>query len=224
MNDVIEKELKIVVERAVRPVRATMARKRRMREELLAHLVSIFEEEVEHDEQVALDQVKRRFGDPKELTGQLQQSVPRWDQCRSILEKVGYLPSESAWHLAAKHFLVMLMIYAVATLLLLGLPLAFGTLLSQESFEVKRFVAVVLAGLVLVSALFNVILSVVLATLLRKIGPVLASKRWGRTLLIVLCGLVVLCGVLPYFTGAAVLFILMARQTVKEWRYQVDWA
>ena len=45
MNDVILRELKIVVERAVRPVRATIARKRRMREELLAHLMAIFEEE-----------------------------------------------------------------------------------------------------------------------------------------------------------------------------------
>ena len=46
MNDEILKELKIVVEQAVRPVRATMARKRQMREELLAHLTAIFEEEV----------------------------------------------------------------------------------------------------------------------------------------------------------------------------------
>ena len=38
MNDVTLKELKIVVEQAVRPVRATMARKRRIREELLIHL------------------------------------------------------------------------------------------------------------------------------------------------------------------------------------------
>ncbi len=45
MDDVILQELKRVVEQAVRPVRATMARKRRMREELLAHLTAIFEEE-----------------------------------------------------------------------------------------------------------------------------------------------------------------------------------
>ena len=40
MNEVTLKELKIVVERAVRPVRATLARKRKMREELLAHLTA----------------------------------------------------------------------------------------------------------------------------------------------------------------------------------------
>ena len=79
MNDVSLKELKIVVERAVRPVRATMARKRRMREELLAHLTAIFEEESAKlaDERAALDQAKQRFGDPRELTGQLQETVSR---------------------------------------------------------------------------------------------------------------------------------------------------
>jgi hypothetical protein len=70
MNETSLKELKIVVERAVRPVRATTKRKRKMREELLAHLVSIFQEEVDSlgDEQVALQRVRERFGDPEELT------------------------------------------------------------------------------------------------------------------------------------------------------------
>ncbi len=36
MNDKAARELQIIVERAVRPVRATLARKRRMREELLS--------------------------------------------------------------------------------------------------------------------------------------------------------------------------------------------
>jgi uncharacterized membrane protein len=76
-----------------------------------------------------------------------------------------------------------------------------------------------------VVALVNVILSLVLAALLYKIGPVLASTRRGRVLLAVLCGLVALCGLtMPPFTGAAVLFVLMARQVVKQWRYQADWA
>ena len=224
MNDVILQELKRVVEQAVRPVRATMSRKRQMREELLAHLMAVFEEEAERlgNEQAALEQAKRRFGDPGELTTQLQQAVPRWDRCRSILENMGCRPSESAWHLAAKHFLVTLLIY------LLWLPmreLALGNLRNLGPVEAQRIWALVAVGAVLVVALFNVILSVVLAPLLNKIGPVLASKRRGRILLAVLCGFVVLCGlVLPWFTGAAVLFILMARQAVKQWRYQADWA
>jgi hypothetical protein len=225
MNDVTLKALKIVVERAVGPVRATMARKRRMREELLAHLLAIFDEEVEKlgDQQAALEQAKQRFGDPRELTTQLQQAVPRWDRYRSIVENMGYRPGESAWHLAAKHFLAMLLIY------LLWVPmieLAFGGLRNLGPLEQRVWAlwAVVAVGAVLFLALFNVILSVVAASLLERMGPVLASKRRGRILLTVLCGLVVLCGVVPHLIGAAVLFILMARQTVKQRRYQADWA
>ena len=224
MNDAMLTELKVVVERVVRPVRATMARKRRMREELLAHLVAIFEDEEKHrgDEQAALEQAKRRFGDPRELTGQLQQAVSRWDRYRSILENMGCRPSESAWHLAAKHFLLTLLIY----LLWLPLILAFkNNWTIPGPVEAQRIVALVLVGAVMLVALFNVILSVVLPPLLNKIGPVMASTRRGRILLAVLCGLVALCGlVLPQLTGAAVLFILMARQEVEELRYQRAWA
>lgn len=84
MNDVTLQELKIVVERAVRPVRATVARKRKMREELLAHLVSIFEEEARHgDEQAAVERARERFGDVRELSGQIQGTIPRreWFAC-----------------------------------------------------------------------------------------------------------------------------------------------
>ena len=63
-------------------------------------------------------------------------------------------------------------------------------------------------------ALFNVVLSVGLATLLNKTGPTLASDRKGRIFLIGLCGLAALCGLLPHFTGAAILFILMACQGI----------
>ncbi|NQT11696.1 MAG: hypothetical protein HQ582_03035 [Planctomycetes bacterium] len=220
MNDATLTELKVVVERAVRPVRATMARKHRMREELLAHLVAIFDEEEKHsgDEQAALEQAKRRFGDPRELTGQLQQGVSRWDRCRSILENMGYHPSESAWHLATKHFVVLLLIYSAPFIVLTS-----GYLRSLAVEAQREFIPAVGLGLPLI-ALLNVFLSVVVASLLDKIGPALASKRRGRILLAVLCGLVV-CGVaLPPVAGAAVLFILMARQTVKEWRYQRAWA
>jgi hypothetical protein len=225
MNDVTLKELKIVVEHAVRPIRATRARKRRMREELLAHLMAIFDEEAGRrgDEQAALAQAKQRFGDPAELTTQLQQTVPRWDRCRSILETMGCQPGESAWHLAAKHFPMMLLIYV------LWLPtwmLVFGKLpRNLGPVETRYKMALAVAGMLLVAALFNVILSIVLAPVLNKVGPILACKSRGRILLAALCGLALLCGfVLPVLTGAAVLFILMTREAVKQWRYQADWA
>jgi hypothetical protein len=44
MNESTLTQLKIIVERAVRPVRASIARKRKMREELLAHVVGVFDD------------------------------------------------------------------------------------------------------------------------------------------------------------------------------------
>lgn len=224
MNDATLEQLKILVGQVVWPIRATLARKRVMREELLAHLVSIFEEEQGRlaDEQAALARATQRFGPPGELTAQLQHAVPRWDRCRSTLENLGYRSSEPAWHLAARHFLVMLLVY------LLWLPtwmLAFDRLPDMGTVELQRLFAFVLAGAILLAALFNVILSVVLAPLLHKIGPVLLLKRRGRVMLAVLYGAVVLGSlVAPGFIGAAFLFALMARQTLNQWRYQADWA
>jgi ATP-dependent Clp protease ATP-binding subunit ClpC len=80
--------LKIIVERAVRPVRASIGRKRKMREELLAHVVGVFEEESAKfgDEQAALQRTALRFGNPAEVTGQLQESVPAGDSIARFFE------------------------------------------------------------------------------------------------------------------------------------------
>jgi hypothetical protein len=81
MNETTLTQLKILVERAVRPVRASMDTKRKMREELLAHVSGVFEEEAAKlgDELIALDRTSQRFGNPAELTGPLQESVPALD-------------------------------------------------------------------------------------------------------------------------------------------------
>ena len=57
MNGLTLTRLKVLVERAVRPVRASASRKRLMREELLAHVTAVFEEELARlaDEQAALE-------------------------------------------------------------------------------------------------------------------------------------------------------------------------
>ena len=75
-------QLKIIVERAVRTVRASTSRKWKMREELLAHVVGVFEEEAAKpgDHQTALERTARRFGNPAEVTGQLQGSIPASDR------------------------------------------------------------------------------------------------------------------------------------------------
>jgi hypothetical protein len=78
MNKSTLTQLKIIVERSVRPVRAGNTRKRQMREELLAHVIGVFEEEAKlGDEPAALARTRERFGQAPELTGRLQASVPR---------------------------------------------------------------------------------------------------------------------------------------------------
>jgi hypothetical protein len=75
-------ELMTHVERAVRPVRAGSSRKLRMREELLTHLTVIYEEERVRlgDNALALRQAVQRFGDPTQLTKELQATVPRYER------------------------------------------------------------------------------------------------------------------------------------------------
>ena len=101
MNESTLTRLKIVVERAVRPVRASTARKRKMREELLAHVVGVFEEEAARlgDERAALERTALRFGNPAEVTRQLQESVPARDAVRRYWEG---RPGEPAWRTAIR--------------------------------------------------------------------------------------------------------------------------
>jgi hypothetical protein len=78
------RELMVHVERAVRAVHASPSRKRRMRQELLAHLTGLVEEEKARggDEQEALARALQRFGAPADLSRDLQASVPgleRWE-------------------------------------------------------------------------------------------------------------------------------------------------
>jgi len=113
----------VVVERAVRPVRAGMARRRRMREELLAHLTAIFEEELQRlgDEQAALDQAAERFGDPKELSEQLDAGVPAWHRLRHHTEQFRLRPGESPMRFVRK--CVLFSFVAYPAVLLMALPL-----------------------------------------------------------------------------------------------------
>ena len=88
MNESTLTQLKVIVERAVRPVRASTSRKGKMREELLAHVVGVFEEEAVRlgDDRAALEQTALRFGNPAEVTRQLQESVPARDAVRRYWE------------------------------------------------------------------------------------------------------------------------------------------
>jgi hypothetical protein len=72
-----------------------------MREELLAHVVGVFEEESAKlgDERAAVERTGLRFGNPAEVTSQLQESVPARDAVRRYWEG---RPGEPAWRTAIR--------------------------------------------------------------------------------------------------------------------------
>jgi hypothetical protein len=111
MNPSTLTQLKILVERAVRPVQASTARKQKMREELLAHVTAVFEEEAARlgEERLALERTEQRFGNPADLTGQLQQSVPASDRWARILERVFVGTGVSTLRLAFRYALFALL-------------------------------------------------------------------------------------------------------------------
>jgi hypothetical protein len=237
------KNLKIVVERAVRPVRASTSRKRRMREELLAHLTSIFEEEYEKlgDEQAALEQARQRFGDPRQLSGQLQQTVPRWDRFGAILEWMELQPGESLLHFAGKQFLTMFAGYAVLTAVV-GLPL-----LTIRGRLAELFVTLYIVSIVMI---FSAVVTVFVLVLPHRIGRSLYGRDsersrfkatwyglaslafppamafgyyWTLTgdLAASLTSLSFACVFAPAFP---VLLIMMSRKMTEEMRYKEEWA
>ncbi len=146
MNDVTLKELKIVVERAVRPVRASIARKRKMREELLGHLVSTFAAEVGKlgDEQATLEQAKQRFGDPQELTNQFQEDVPWSDRLLFLLEKNCFEPRQTVLQLLRRYVAVTFTGYAIMILLVL-MPVSLMRGWQNEIVPIVEFLFVLAA-------------------------------------------------------------------------------
>jgi len=105
--------LKVIVERAVRPVRATFERKRRMREELLAHVTDVFNEEVTKtaNETAAVAATEERFGDAGRVAIELQRSVSRYDRAVAAFERITLArPDEGAVRRAFRWGLFVLVV------------------------------------------------------------------------------------------------------------------
>lgn len=120
MNELTLTQLKILVERAIRPVRANFGRKRKMREELLGHVTGVFEEEYATlgDERLALEQTAQRFGQAADLTEQLQAAVPAGDAIdRFFSGQPGESTLRAATRLAAWNLALSVMVFIAATVL-----------------------------------------------------------------------------------------------------------
>lgn len=120
MNEPALTQLKILVERAVRPVRASFGRKRKIREELLAHVSGVFDEEFAKlpDERLALQRTAQRFGQSAELTEQLQAAVPAGDVIDRLLSgQPGESTLRAAARLAAWNLALGVIVFIAATFL-----------------------------------------------------------------------------------------------------------
>ncbi len=118
MNDDISFGLKVMVERAVRPVVAPRARKKAMREELLAHVNEVFADELAKsgDDKAALARTRERFGASDTLTAELQRSVSAWQRAATRVERLDWLDGEPIWMLAWRHLLISVLSFAVVFL------------------------------------------------------------------------------------------------------------
>jgi ATP-dependent Clp protease ATP-binding subunit ClpC len=138
-----------IVERTVRPVRASTARKRKMREELLAHLTAIYDQEQARcqDPNAAHIAAAQRFGDPAELSRELDAALPYHERISHFVERFfAYRAPESATHYSLRmaiHTFVMLAV--ILGLVTVGVYLGFGWI------ETVQTMARVLAAIVLLT-------------------------------------------------------------------------
>jgi hypothetical protein len=200
MNESTPVRLKVLVERAVRPVRSSFARKRKMREELLAHVSGVFEEEAKlGDEQSALARTQERFGPTEGLTGQLQAAVPRNDSVVRFGENLfGFESGESTLRVAAQAatvtgaFCFLYLVIAILIYVLLGQGSEWLTVARVPSLLVPLWgVIVVFCGTLLTRAMRQALL-----------GP--AGRSWLRAGLLAAAAWL-LCPVMSFAMFLAVL-------------------
>lgn len=113
-----------IVERAVRPVRASTPRKRKMRQELLSHLSAIYEEERANqgDPGIALQAAATRFGDVAQLSRELDRSVSLKERIACNLERrFGWRSPETAARFMFRLAVQLLVIIAVPVFVIAGL-------------------------------------------------------------------------------------------------------
>jgi hypothetical protein len=128
------------VERAVRGLRAGTAWKRKTREELLAHLTTIYDEELSrrHDPMAAMRAAAERFGDPAELLRELESALPASQRRAYLFERIfGWRAPESAARYmlrqATLSFAIMLALCSLTAIATLSLAPA-----GQNSWQLVR--------------------------------------------------------------------------------------
>jgi hypothetical protein len=136
-----------IVERSVRPVRAGIVRKRKMREELFTHLSAIYEEELARssDPDAAIVKAARRFGEPASLAREFDNSLPAYERFSASVERwVQYRAPESAVRYSLRlAFHSFILLAVVLSLVAAGVTIAYGWIPAVQTMA-RVFAAIVL--------------------------------------------------------------------------------
>jgi ATP-dependent Clp protease ATP-binding subunit ClpC len=118
------------VERAVRPLRISTPRKRKIREELFAHLSAIYEEELERagNPKVALEAAINRFGEPDQLVRELQSALPFHERLSYFIERwfAWRAPESLARYAFRQARLTFCVLAVILPFVVVGIYLAYG--------------------------------------------------------------------------------------------------
>jgi hypothetical protein len=93
MNDFTFAQLEALVEQVLRPVWTTRIRKRMLREELLAHVMDVFADELADsgDERLALEKTLKRFGSIAEVGTEFQATFSLTKYLLSLFSKETFM-------------------------------------------------------------------------------------------------------------------------------------
>jgi hypothetical protein len=99
MNEAILNSLAGHILQALGPLPASRSHKQQMQQELLAHLLALYEEElaVVKDEQAAVRRAKQRFGRAEELGAELQTALPMLERLIFLLYRKGQIMWRWIW-------------------------------------------------------------------------------------------------------------------------------
>ncbi len=145
-------ELKVFVERCVRPVWAEGSKKLEMRRELYGHLYSVYEQERQHtdDDAAAVEVAIARMGDPKRLTAELNASLSWLDRWTGYSDQMTVRRiDESPWQYGMRS-LRFASTFSAALLIPLGALLLLLT--SQTGFE-QQILIIMLSTIFIIESL-----------------------------------------------------------------------
>jgi hypothetical protein len=164
-----------IVERIVRPVRASTPRKRKMREELLAHLSAIYDQELAklHTHAAALGAASQRLGDPAELSRELEAALPYYERVSHFSERwFAWRAPESiaryAWRQAVLTFYILAIVFP---------PLAAAVILRYGWIPETKTLVRVLTSILLISPPAQFVLCVASLKMRNALWGVFGSRR-----------------------------------------------